>query len=370
MKIVFLSNYFSHHQKPFSDAMFERAEYTFISTANMTDERLSLGWGREKEPDYVLHYDCEPDKCEKVLEQADVVISGSAPERLIRKCISRGQLLFRYSERPLKKGNEWKKYLPRFVKWHMMNPKCKPIFLLSAGAYTARDYAKFGMFKNKAYKWGYFPETKEQNICKLIDSKIKASILWAGRFLGWKHPDDAVTLAKMLKDGGYDFTLDIIGNGEMQGALEKMICETKLDDCVHLLGSMSPDEVRRHMESAQIYLFTSDRREGWGAVLNESMNSGCAVVASREIGAVPYLLKDGENGLIYSSGDLDELYKKVCSLLDAPEMAADLGKKAYETVFRTWNAHVAAERVLTLAEAALNGDDMNSLYDDGPCSRA
>lgn len=370
MKIVFLSNYFNHHQKPFSDEISKLSDYVFIATEKMTDERAALGWGREKEPDYVLHYDLEPQKCEDALKQADVVLSGSAPEELAKKCIKRGQVLFRYSERPLKKGAEWAKYLPRLVKWHAMNPFGRPIYMLCAGAYTAYDFARFGLFKGKTFKWGYFPEAKNHDVQTLMDNKCKASILWAGRFIDWKHPDDALRIARRLKDSGYEITLNMIGNGEMQGALEKMICENKLDDCVHLLGSMSPDEVRTHMERAQIYLFTSDRKEGWGAVLNESMNSGCAVVASREIGAVPYLLKDGENGLIYSSGDLDGLYEKVCSLLDAPEMAADLGKKAYETVFKTWNAHIAAERFLMLAEAALNGQDMNSLYNDGPCSRA
>ena len=45
-----------------------------------------------------------------------------------------------------------------------------------------------------------------------------------------------------------------------------------------------------YMESSHIFLlFTSDRNEG--AALNESMNSGCAVVASDAIGSVPYLMR-------------------------------------------------------------------------------
>lgn len=51
---------------------------------------------------------------------------------------------------------------------------------------------------------------------------------------------------------------------------------------------MKASEVRSYMEKADIYLFTSDFNEGWGAVLNESMNSGCAVVASHAIGSVPF----------------------------------------------------------------------------------
>ena len=31
--------------------------------------------------------------------------------------------------------------------------------MLCASAYTAKDYASLGMYKNRTYKWGYFPET-------------------------------------------------------------------------------------------------------------------------------------------------------------------------------------------------------------------
>ena len=48
------------------------------------------------------------------------------------------------------------------------------------------------------------------------------------------------------------------------------------------------------MEKSHIHLFTSNHLEGWGAVVNEAMNSGCAVVANREAGAVPYLIEHGK----------------------------------------------------------------------------
>ena len=45
------------------------------------------------------------------------------------------------------------------------------------------------------------------------------------------------------------------------------------------------------MEESEIYLVTSDRKEGWGAVVNEAMNSGCAVVADHMIGAAPWMIR-------------------------------------------------------------------------------
>ena len=116
--------------------------------------------------------------------------------------------------------------------------------------------------------------------------------------------------------------------------------------------------------------FTSDKNEGWGAVLNESMNSACAVVASDAIGAVPFLLQDGENGLCYRSCDVDDLYKKVKFLLDHEEERKVMGKNAYETVTSLWNAEVAAQRLLDLSEQILQGNKRPTLYGTGPCSKA
>ncbi|MBQ8623886.1 MAG: glycosyltransferase [Oscillospiraceae bacterium] len=371
MNIVFISNYFNHHQKPLSDELSKQSNYMFVTTSQISEERLKFGWKIETEPEYVCHYDSDAQRAETAIADADVIIAGSAPEKLVQKCIKSNKLVFRYSERPLKKGLQPLKYLPRLVKWHLRNPLGKKVYMLCASAYTAPDYAKFGLFKGKTFKWGYFPEVKRyDSIEAVIDGKNKASILWAGRFLDWKHPDDALRVASVLKKQGYCFKMNIIGTGEMLDDVQKMISDEKLSDCVNLLGAMKPEEVRWYMEKSQIYLFTSDRNEGWGAVLNESMNSGCAVVACGDIGAVPYLIDDGENGLIYNFGDTDELCNKVKFLLDNPDIAKKLGENAYNTITEVWNAEAAAKRFLTLAQNILLGNKLGDLFKEGPCSRA
>ena len=319
----------------------------------------------------MCHYDREPDRAQILLNQADVVIAGSAPEKLIRHCIQQGKLVLRYSERPLKNGSEWIKYLPRLVKWHWQNPPGKRIYMLCASAYTAADYARFGLFRGKSFRWGYFPETKRYpDLDRLFAGKNPLSILWCGRFLDWKHPDDAVKVAAMLKRQGIPFELNMIGRGEIEEALKQAIQNEGLGNCVHLLGSMTPDEVRRHMEASSIFLFTSDRKEGWGAVLNEAMNSGCAVVASHAIGSVPFLLRDGENGVVYRSGDTDALCESVKSLLLQVEKTQELGKAAYETIVEHWNAEIAAERLVCLAETLLTEKAPQKMYLEGLCSLA
>lgn len=370
MKLVFLSNYFNHHQKALSDALTELCDYTFVSTAPMTRERRMLGWDADAEPNYVRSYIREPEWVLEKLQQADVVIAGTAPEKLIHWCIRQKKLVFRYSERPLKRGLEPLKYLPRQLKWHWQNFPGDQIYLLCASAFAAMDYAKFGLFREKAFCWGYFPETKHyESVQELVEGKRRHSILWAGRLLDWKHPEDAVYVAMELKRNGIHFDLNIIGNGEKESALQTMITRENLEDCVHMLGAMKPEEVRCYMEESEIFLFTSDKQEGWGAVLNEAMNSGCAVVASHAIGAVPYLLKDGENALVYTYGNTGELYRKVEYLLKNPVQRKIIGANAVGTILEEWNGEEAAHRLIQLIERLQTGEK-TQLYYTGPCSPA
>ena len=203
----------------------------------------------------------------------------------------------------------------------------------------------------------------------LISRKKKAKILWAGRFLRWKHPDLAVRLAANLRDMGLDFSMKIIGSGEMRDYLAGMIESLSLSGSVELSGALPVDEIRAEMENAQIFLFTSDRGEGWGVVLNESMNSGCAAVACEKTGVAPYLIDDGHNGLLFRDRDIDDLTLKVSGLLREPERMNHLGRNAYETVAGEWSPRNAAKRFATLYEA-LRDSDAVSLWEDGPCSVA
>ena len=371
MEAVFLSNFYNHHQMPLSRSFYQMLcdHYLFVETAPMDAERRQMGYQKFEEPFVCQFGDC-PKACMDRISQADVVIFGSAPEKLIRERLKKGKLVFQYSERIYKIPPKWYEMPARAAKYYLNRGRFQNCYLLCASAFASQDYNRTKTYPNRMYRWGYFPETKHYRLEELFAGKNRHKILWVGRFLDWKHPDDALLVAERLKKEGYAFQMEFAGTGVMESRLRDMTASMGLDDCVSFLGPVPSNQVRHLMEQVGIFLFTSDRYEGWGAVLNESMNSGCAVVASHAIGSVPYLMKHNENGLIYKSGDVDGIYQNVKYLLDNPGEQERLGCAAYETITGLWNAEVAAQRLMTLSEHLLAGEKYPDLFDEGPCSKA
>ena len=365
MRIVFISCYFNHHQKPVCDVLNQitKGEFRFVATEKISEWRKQLGYN-EITASYVINYsvDCNKEEILNLINQADVVVTDAEDLSLTSQRYHEGKLTFRFCERLFKSRTRYLKAPLHFLKalW------TRKMFLLCNSAYTASDFRKLGFYKDHAYKWGYFPETKHyDSLDSMINTSRTASILWAGRLIEWKHPEYAIYAAQYLRMHSVPFTMSIIGTGELFDKLQSLIVVNNLEGLVRMLGPMSPERVREYMEFSDVFLFTSDRNEGWGAVLNEAMNSACAVVANYAIGSVPYLIRNGENGFYYRTQNefLSELDKVVKDI----NLRHRLQKSAYETIINQWNANVAAHSFVRLVNGIRNGD---VTINDGPCSMA
>ncbi len=368
MQVTFVSNYINHHQIPFCNAMYRElgAAYHFIQTEPMEEERIRMGWGEnlEKLPYLLLYYEKEAE-CRRLIAESDVVLFGGVEdEGFIEERLRADRLTVRLSERIYKEG-QWKAISPRGLikKYHdHTRYRRKNVYLLCCGGYVASDFHIIRAYPDKMFKWGYFPQFQEYDIEELLEKKRerrrkdgRLSLLWAGRFIDWKHPEYAIEAAARLKQEGYAVSLTMVGGGEMEEKLQSMAEAKSITREVVFTGFQKPDKVRRYMEQADIFLFTSDYREGWGAVLNEAMNSGCAVVANCAIGAVPFLLKPDKNGLVYPNHRPDVFYDRIVRLIKNPEEIEKMGREAYHTIAEEWNAEKAAGRLLSLLKGLLAG---------------
>lgn len=378
MKITFYSNFFTHHQEPFCLEMVKKYgdDFKFVSTIKITEERLNLGY---KDMDYKYDFivrayenEKEYDRALKLAIDSDIVIMGSTSDIYIKERLKQDKITFRYCERIFFNGIKTfldKEKRKLIIEKHVKYKKNKNLYMLCASAYGAGDFAKLGAYKNKTFKWGYFPETRKYNIDELITNKENnkpINILWTGRFIECKHPEYMVKLAQKLVAEGYNFKIKMLGTGKLFNAISQAINAYNLNEHIELLGGVDSNKVRDYMEKANIFAFTSDKKEGWGAVLNEAMNSGCAVVANKYIGAVPFLVEDNKNGLIYT--EFNEFYDKVKLLVDNAKLRKQIYKNAYNTIINLWNSETATNNLIKIFEGVLKNDIPE--IQKGPASRA
>lgn len=378
MKIVFASNWFNHHEKFFCDAInsIPDVEFYFIQTERIPEERLKLGYQdvTKSTPYCICSYENNDEhlRALDICNNADALILGSAPYKFIAERIRKNKLTFFYAERLFRNGLWHMLYPPTFftvLKRFIIPGRKSNFYLLAASGYTAWDTSRIFAFYNHRLKWGHlievaYPDGRRH---KVDDGRLH--LLWAGRFIECKHPDYPIRVAHTLKQKNVPFVLDIIGFGVQDSNMRKLIADFKLEELVVMHGAMKPTEVRQFMEKADIYMFTSDFNEGWGAVLGESMVSGCAVVTSHGIGATPFLVQHGVNGLVYETGNYGSFERNVLKLVDSKELREKLSHNAIDTMLNIWSPQIGAERFYLLVKSILE-QGHPIYYDNGPISKA
>ncbi len=370
MRAVFVSNYINHHQIPFCNAMSRllQGEFVFVQTERMEAERVRMGWHEQERPAYVHVFREEEAYCRKLISDCDMVLfGGTDDESYIGERLKAGKPVIRISERLYKTG-QWKAVSPRGLRKKYLDHtryRKAPVYLLCAGAYVPSDFHIVRAYPGKMYCWGYFPETKYYDQDALLEQKGYGEeklpyLLWAARMIDWKHPELPIETAKYLKDKNLAFHMDVIGDGELGAKIRGLAQHYGLEDSVRFLGYQAPEDVRSYMEKANIFLLTSDRQEGWGAVANEAMNSGCALVAGHMAGAVPYLIEHKTNGMIYEDGNTKHLFGLTETLVTDKILCRQLGKNACKTILEVWNAENAAKQLYRLMRNILNLENPES----------
>lgn len=370
--LTLITNIDNHYQRRLGEALYAQLgrAFSMVFSEPVGQERSALGWAQGEETPWVVQAWRSRDElrlAKDLMASADAVVRGAAPFDMVKERILSNKLTFTYSERPLKPSRRllypW--LLKRYVS--EMWPYDKPNHhLLAAGAYCATDMRLLGMFKGRAWKWGYFPEVPKRAPAARSNRTIK--LLWAGRMIKWKRVDVLIEAVGKLRDKKYDVLLDLIGDGDQRNGLEQASATLGLGDRVRFLPPTTPHLVREAMVSADIYVLPSTSEEGWGAVINEAMASGCCVVSSRASGAAPWLITHGFNGYLLQSSRVSDLATVLADVLRLDRSQREqIGLRAWTTVGNLWSPGVAAVRLIALVEALLGRTKLQSL-DVGPCS--
>lgn len=392
MKLVIYSIILNNHQACVADELWELTNhsYCFVELVKPNDSNKKGGTKNYRNRPYLLcAWESDESYCKamKLAMTAECCIFSGRPALPFEKArLKKGLLSFDMSERWLKKG--WinlfsPTILHMFLTYHFGGWKHKPLYKLCCSAFAAEDQFKLFTFRDKCYKWGYFTSVNnfdDEVIQESISSGSSIKLMWCARFLTWKHPELPVLMAHRLKQKGLNFILDMYGEGKLKNSSIKLVKKLGVDDVVRFIDNKPNDELIADMRKHNIFIFTSDRNEGWGAVANESMAAGCVLVASDDIGSTPYLIDAGKTGFSFrspvsSSGfdnpdinALDDLCQKVEWLFKNPDQRRKMAYYSISKMRLEYSPRIVAARLLQLIENLRSGKD--SPYEDGPCSKA
>lgn len=145
-------------------------------------------------------------------------------------------------------------------------------------------------------------------ICRLASldtvEKTRFTITVIGSLLEVKGFDRLIRVAKMLKDDGFSFFVQIIGKGEKEEELRQLVHQLDVTEEVVFLGFQK--NPYPYLQKSDIFVSTS-HSEGLSLVICEALILGVPVVATSTAGALE-LLGGGKYGLIADQNDFSIYY--------------------------------------------------------------
>lgn len=329
MRLVFWHNCLSPHQLPYVVKLMddERVdEVIFAAPFAVPDERKDMGWSAAKE-------DIERQGVRVMLHPSDDEIHAVLRHRPEDSChlfggISGGgnfvfhalRLSMQYAlhralvaERP---NGYWFKFGMRIPKPTWMH---RIKFLLKDYKYAGHMESVFSMgseaveyYRSLGMDWTVHPFA----YCTAVeptDAPYPSDDLLHYVFCGSLIPrKDPMIILEALSVGGNRERCDVsfVGDGVMRTALKQKAGNLGLKEKVRFLGTRPQQEVPRHMQNADVLILPSIY-DGWGAVVNEALQSGCYVICSDAAGASDLLRMDDRLGSIFRRGNGRQLAERM-----------------------------------------------------------
>ena len=145
-----------------------------------------------------------------------------------------------------------------------------------------------------------------------------------GRFEKQKNYDDMVRVWKIVHQAHPDWTLDLFGNGKKKARTEALIRREGLEGTIVLPPATS--RIKEAMMGSSIYLMTS-LYEGFPMVLVETAAIGLPCVCMRCPCGPGEFIEDGVSGMLADPGDIETMARKVCTLIENPELRRRMGRE-------------------------------------------
>ena len=160
-------------------------------------------------------------------------------------------------------------------------------------------------------------------------------VLYVGQFAFVKAPIITAKVMSCLAKVDPDLQFTWVCSQQHHASVRELLAP-EVRSKIELLDWMPQKDLVNTYDNHGIFLFPSFF-EGFGKVFLEAMSRGLCVVAADNGGAHD-IIKDGEDGMLVPTGNVDVMVQACLNLVRNPDLAGSMSKKAVDTARRySWD---------------------------------
>src|SRR5579859_246377 len=233
-------------------------------------------------------------------------------------------------------------------KWLSTYRKCVDLFL-APSEFVREKFVEHGWDGEKFEVLPHFQRPHpSRNVPK------DGPVLYFGRLSAEKGLDDLLRAMRRVPQT----SLIIAGDGPQRGELLELSDSLGLKN-VQFVGQVGREERDALIARSRFTVLPSHAYETLGKTILESYAEGRAVVAS-DRGSRRELVKAGETGLLYPTGNIDELGSAIETLRSRPELADSMGRAGWELVRRHHTPEGHYQKMMSLYERLVGSKDLKN----------
>lgn len=172
-------------------------------------------------------------------------------------------------------------------------------------------------------------------------------LIWVRAFHETYNPTMAVRVLNLLQEDHPDISLFMIGPHKGDGSLvrvRRLAAELNILDKLSIIPGVDHELIPALLDQADIFINTTNYDTAPRSLI-EAMACGLCVV-STNVGGVPWLIDDGENGLLVPPKDPISMAEAIIRILQEPGLAAQLSKNGrqkaeqydWQTILPQWDS--------------------------------
>lgn len=167
----------------------------------------------------------------------------------------------------------------------------------------------------------------------------------------------AAAIASLVKKG-IRIEWTIVGEGEQQADLLRLIRNLGLTKHVHFLGTQTGRELVRSFQHCDVFCLPSvNRMESFGIVLLEAMCFAKPCIVTDAPGSgMSHVIQDGYNGRVVARADAEALAEALECAASNPDKWQEMGDNAAVRVRQNFTNTVVAEQILSLYDRLIESN--------------